>query len=75
VAVLPANWPGVDQTKAFVFFEFTFAIETQTSVDGLTGGSDDQPVGAVPELVVKLQEPPVGVAGWAEETWKTNHSK
>jgi hypothetical protein len=43
--------------------ELTREIEAQTVLVGLTGGVDDQPAGAVPTLVAKFQEPPVGVAG------------
>ena len=39
------------------------AKEDQIRFVGAGGGFDDQPVGAVPVLVEKLQDPPVGVAG------------
>jgi hypothetical protein len=55
--------------------ESTTAIETQTKLVGLAGGAFNQPDGAVPVFVVKLQEPPVGVAGAVAESLKMNHSK
>jgi hypothetical protein len=41
----------------------TIAIENQTVLVGFVGGAVVQPVGAVPVLVRKFHEPPVGVAG------------
>jgi hypothetical protein len=67
--------PGTDQVKVAVDLELTNAIETHTLLVGEAGGVLDQPVGGVPTLVVKLQEPPVGVAGVDAESRKTNHSK
>ena len=68
VPFVPANKPGVDHVKVAVDLELTNAIDTHTLVVGATGGSLVHPVGAVPLLVVKLQEPPVGVAGAVAET-------
>jgi hypothetical protein len=70
-----ANCPGVDQVRVAGVFELTTAIDTQTMFVGLVGGLAVQPVGAVPLFVVKLHDPPVGVAGCDEDTWNTYHSK
>jgi hypothetical protein len=51
------------------------AKEDQIRFVGAGGGFDDQPVGAVPVLVEKLQDPPVGVAGAVALIWNTNHWK
>jgi len=62
-APLAANWPGTDQVSVDVDLELTNAIEAHTFKVGAAGGTLDQPVGGVPTLVVKLHDPPVGVAG------------
>jgi hypothetical protein len=54
---------GAVQTNAAVFRLLTRAIENQTVFVGLVGGAVVHPVGAVPVLVKKFHEPPVGVAG------------
>jgi hypothetical protein len=51
-----------------VLRESTTAIDTHTRFVGLGGGEATQPVGVVPVLVEKLQEPPVGVAGAVAES-------
>jgi hypothetical protein len=53
----------------------TNAIDIQVGKVGFTGGAVNQPVGAVPELVSKFQEPPVGVTGALADDLKINHSK
>jgi hypothetical protein len=60
--------PGTDQVKAAVLRESTIAIDTQIKLEGEAGGAFNQPVGAVPVFVVKLQDPPVGVAGAVAES-------
>jgi uncharacterized protein YndB with AHSA1/START domain len=40
-----------------------------------TGGVFDQPVGGVPVFVVKLQDPPVGVAGTVADSMNMKYSK
>jgi len=55
--------PGADQVTATLDLELTNPIETQTVFVGFEGGELDQPAGGVPMLVVKLHDPPVGVAG------------
>jgi hypothetical protein len=55
--------PGVDQTSEEVLRLFTTAIDIHDAVVGFTGGLFAHPDGGVPVLVIKLQEPPVGVAG------------
>jgi len=69
------NKPGVDQTRAVLLLELTRAIDTHIWFVGAIGGCSVQPVGAVPVLVTKLQEPPVGVAGCVADSLKINHSK
>jgi hypothetical protein len=70
-----AKMPGVDQVRVAVDLELTKAIEIHTLPVGVCGGVLDQPVGGVPVLVTKLQEPPVGVAGVETESRKISHSK
>ena len=60
--------PGTDQVRLDVLRESTIARDTQTKLDGDAGGAFSQPVGAVPVFVVKLHEPPVGVAGAVAES-------
>jgi hypothetical protein len=67
--------PGTDHVNVLGLLVSTTAIETQTWLTGAGGGDTTQPVGGVPMLVEKLQEPPVGVAGAVKESWKINHSK
>jgi hypothetical protein len=58
------NKPGVDQVIVGAFIkDETNAIETQTCTTVDVGGVVDQPVGGVPTLVAKFQDPPVGVGG------------
>jgi hypothetical protein len=66
---------GVVQTKAAVLRLLTIEIENQTVFVGLVGGAVVHPVGGVPVLFTKSQEPPVGVAGAVADSWKINHSK
>ena len=66
---------GAVQVNAAVERELTIVIEAQTVLTGDTGGVDDHPVGAVPTLVTKFQDPPVGVAGAVADSLKINHSK
>jgi hypothetical protein len=54
---------GTVQVNAVEERELTREIEAQTVLVGVAGGVDDHPVGGVPTLVAKFQEPPVGVAG------------
>jgi hypothetical protein len=71
----PVIKPGTDQVRVAALRESTTAIETQTWLTGDGGGDITQPLGAVPVLFEKDQEPPVGVAGAVAESWKMNHSK
>jgi hypothetical protein len=73
--IVPANGAGTVQTKAAVLRELTREIENQIVFVGLEGGAVVHPAGAVPTLVAKFQEPPVGVAGCVAESLKINHSK
>jgi hypothetical protein len=50
-------------------------MEAHTTFVGVTGGTVVHPVGGVPTLVVKFQDPPVGVAGAVALSLKINHSK
>jgi hypothetical protein len=70
-----AKMPGVDHTRLAVDLELTKAMETHTLATGVTGGVLDQPVGGVPVLVTKLQEPPVGADGVLPESRKIRYSK
>jgi hypothetical protein len=54
---------GVDQVNAAALLELGKEIDAQTMFVGFAGGIVVQPVGAVPTLVAKFHEPPVGVAG------------
>ena len=62
------NTPGVDQVIVLPDLLLTIAQDTQTKLAGAAGTFKDQPVGGVPVLVLKFQEPPVGVAGAVAET-------
>jgi hypothetical protein len=80
VAAVPGNpcltrGAVADHTRAAVSLELTKAIENQTGFVGFVGGAEYHPVGAVPLLVTKLHDPPVGVAGAVADSWKINHSK
>jgi hypothetical protein len=77
VAAIPARTQddGTDQVNVDVVFELTKVIEAQTIFVGVAGGVDDHPEGGVPTLVIKFQEPPVGVAGAVADSLKINHSK
>jgi len=70
-----AKMPGVDQVRVAVDLELTKAMEIHTLPVGTWGGLLVHPVGGVPVLVTKLQEPPVGVAGVETESRKIRYSK